>query len=77
MTYLCEKCPSVHYLIGDTVEERAVINQYMSWYQGFFRPAMFKPIRMYLGAVMMGQQINKAHRDALFSEMFDAIKKFD
>ena len=77
MTYLCERYPSIHYLIGDTIEERAIINQYVSWYQGFFRPAMFKPIRMYLGAVFSGQQLMKMHRDALFDSMFDAIKQFD
>ena len=38
---------------------------------------MFKPIRMYLGSVLMGQQIMKNHRDVLFGEMFEAIKKFD
>lgn len=32
---------------------------------------------MYLGAVLMGQQIMKNHRDILFGEMFEAIKKFD
>lgn len=77
MTYLCERYPHVGYLIGESPEERAVINQYVSWYQNHFRPAMFKPIRMYLGAVMMGQQILQAHRDSLFAEMFEAIKKFD
>ena len=38
---------------------------------------MFKPIRMYLGAVFTGKGVMKLHRDALFGEMFDAIKKFD
>ena len=38
---------------------------------------MFKPIRMYLGAVFTQQPLAKHHRDALFAEMSEAIKKFD
>jgi glutathione S-transferase len=75
MAYLCEKNPHVGYLIGESPQERATINQYVSWYQNYFRPAMFKPIRMYLGGVLMGQKILQAHKDSLFGEMFEAIKK--
>ena len=31
-------------LIGETKEQRAKVNQYLSWYQSSYRPALFKLI---------------------------------
>lgn len=38
---------------------------------------MFKPIRMYLGAVFTQRPLNLHHKNTLFEEMFSAIAKFD
>jgi len=57
MVYLCELYPHIAHFYGKTIEERAVVNQYLSWYQSSFRPAMFKPVKMLLGAVLFKQKI--------------------
>ena len=77
MTYLCEKYPTLSYLSGESIEQRAVINQYVSWYQSYFRPALFKPIRMFLGAVFSGVAVKKSHKEDLFKDMFQAIATFN
>ncbi len=77
MSYMCELYPTISYLRGETVEERAIVNQYVSWYMNYFRPAMFKPIRLYLGAVFSQRPLNEAHRNSLFEDMFAAIAKLD
>jgi len=47
MVYLCEVFSSIpaHYY-GTTPEERAKTNMYLSWYQYYFRPALFKIIAL-------------------------------
>lgn len=77
MIYLCERYPHINQFYGDTPEQRATVNQYIAWYQNYFRPALFKPIRMHLGAVIMQQPISQQHKSALFKDMFDAIAQFD
>jgi glutathione S-transferase len=45
LVYLCEKYPELlakYY--GTTAQERAKVNQHLSWYQNFYRPALFKII---------------------------------
>jgi glutathione S-transferase len=57
MIYLCELYPHIVHLYGKTIQERAVVNQYLSWYQSVFRPAMFKPLKMLLGALLFKQKV--------------------
>ena len=77
MIYLCELYPHIAHLYGNTIEERALVNQYISWYQSFFRPAMFKPMRLYIGGFLFQQKILQAHRDSLIAEMIEGIDKFN
>lgn len=47
LLYLCEKYTQIpRALSGRNIEERALVNQYLSWYQNEFRPAFFEPIMM-------------------------------
>lgn len=54
LTYLCEKYPQIAHYHGLTIEERAVVNQYLSWYQSNFRLALFKPFRKFFMASVSG-----------------------
>jgi glutathione S-transferase len=58
MTYLCEKHPSIAHWHGRDIYERAIVNQYLSWYQGNFRIALFKPFRKFLTASITGSPLN-------------------
>jgi glutathione S-transferase len=77
MTYLCELYPHIAHLHGSSPKERALVNQYISWYQNYFRPALFKPIRMHLGALFSQQPILESHLESLKADMFEAIGKLD
>jgi glutathione S-transferase len=57
MIYLFEIYPHLKHLIGTSLEQRSIVNQFISWYQSQFRLALFKPIRLYLGAVMTQKPI--------------------
>lgn len=47
LLYLCEKYPQVpKALSGSTIQDRAIVNKFLSWYQNEFRPALFEPIMM-------------------------------
>jgi glutathione S-transferase len=37
MSYLCEKYPHISHFGGRNLLERALVNQYVGWYQGTFR----------------------------------------
>jgi glutathione S-transferase len=77
MIYLCELYPHTAHLYGSTIEERALTNQYISWYQSFFRPGMFKPMKLYIAGFLFKKKILQAHRDSLFAEMIEGIDKFN
>jgi glutathione S-transferase len=45
LVYICEKYPSMPQSIsGKTIQERANVNKFLSWYQNEFRPIFFEPI---------------------------------
>jgi glutathione S-transferase len=45
LVYLCEKFPEkLGLYYGTNTQERAKVNQHLSWYQNFFRPALFRII---------------------------------
>jgi hypothetical protein len=54
---------------GTTPKERAKVNQHLSWYQNFFRPALFRPIflKVYEGIrakkPVLANQFNAAEKD--------------
>jgi glutathione S-transferase len=51
LTYLCEAFPNeAGKYTGTTIEERAMVQQYLSWYQGSYRPALLSIIRLKFGA---------------------------
>jgi glutathione S-transferase len=52
MIYLCERYPHIVKYYGETLEQRAITNQYISWYQNFFRPFMIGPIRLLRNALL-------------------------
>ena len=73
MIYLCELYPNIEHLRGNSLQQRAIVNQFIAWYQNHFRLALFKPIRLYLGAAMTQKPILEAHLASLHKDMFDAI----
>ena len=44
LVYLCEKHPVLAKYYGNTITQRGLVNQHLSWYQNSFRPALFKII---------------------------------
>ena len=45
LIFLCEKyCEKLGQFYGHTAENRAKTNQIMSWYQSYYRPALFGQI---------------------------------
>ena len=66
MTYLCDAFPNeLQQYKGITLEERAKVNQYLSWYQGSFRPSLIKKFRLLMGSAMRkvpvkGSELNEA-----------------
>lgn len=44
LTYLCEKYPQLTPYYGSSINQRAIINQHLSWHQNSFRPALFRTI---------------------------------
>ena len=77
LTYLCEKYPSVAHWHGNNMQERAIVNQYMSWYQNYFRIALFKPFRRFLAASNSGKPLDEPEIIELWKEMWVAIAKLD
>ena len=79
MAYLCELFDSIpsHYY-GSTPEERAKTNQYLSWYQYYFRPALFKIIKIKVYGCLRKKQPFKSYQIASAKkEMLEALKTFD
>jgi hypothetical protein len=42
-------------LIGTDIYERAIVNQYLSWYQNEFRPAFFELTFLRMRALLIGK----------------------
>jgi glutathione S-transferase len=56
LLYLCEKYPQIpKSLSGQTIQERALVNQYLSWYQNEFRTVFFEPISMRKRYLLTGE----------------------
>lgn len=52
MIYLCERYPHINPYYGETLEQRAITNQYISWYQNYFRHFLLGPVRLFLTALL-------------------------
>ena len=53
MQYLCESYPNeLDSYLGLTIQQKAIVSQYLSWYQGSFRPALIRLFRINIQAVM-------------------------
>lgn len=70
MIYLCKKFPStLSAYYGTTLEEEAKVNEMLSWYQGFYRPALFGIIALKIygvkkqGIPFSELQLQKATKD--------------
>lgn len=57
MIYLCERHPELVRYYGETLQQRAITNQYISWYQNYFRPFMLAPTRLYMQATFTKKPI--------------------
>lgn len=77
LIYLCETNPHLQCYYGDTPGQRATVNQYLSWYQNYFRPALFKPVRLYLGSIMRNLPILEEHKRALDTDMLEAVDELE
>lgn len=53
------------------------MNQYLSWYQNSFRPAMFKPFRAFLTASISGKDIDEEKMLQFWKEMWQGIHQFN
>jgi glutathione S-transferase len=77
MIYICERYPQLIKYYGETLEQRAITNQYISWYQNFFRPFMVAPVRLYLTAAITQQPIYEHQKKTHIDGLLDVIEKFN
>jgi glutathione S-transferase len=77
LTYLCEKHPQVGHYHGATIEQRAITNQYLSWYQGNFRPALFTPFRKFLSANIAKTTLKEEEMVGIWKDMWTRIAEFE
>lgn len=77
MIYLCERYPHIAKYYGETLEQRAITNQYISWYQNFFRPFMLSPVRLFLNAFFTKKPVYEHQQKTLIDGMFDVIEKLN
>ena len=71
LQYLCEAYPKeLEKYGGATIGEKALVNQYLSWYQGTFRPALIRLVRLNMNARMTQTKLKKA-------DVADAKMKMD
>ena len=79
MSYLCEAFPNeLQQYKGVTLDEKAKVNEYLSWYQGTFRPSVLKKLRLLLTSAfsktpVKGSDINEAERG--MCKTFDFLDK--
>lgn len=79
MTYLCEAFPNeLQQYKGITLDERSKVNEYLSWYQGSWRPTVLKKLRLLLGSVfrkvpVKGSDLNEAEKG--MCTIFDFMEK--
>lgn len=61
LTHICEAYPNeLKGYYGADSDERALINQYLSWYQGTFRPVLIRPLRLRFEGKSKGKPVSKA-----------------
>lgn len=77
LTYLCEKHPQIAHYHGLDIQQRAITNQYLSWYQGNFRPALFKPFRKFLTANINKTALKEVEMVELWKNMWMSIGEFE
>ena len=49
-------------LYGNTIQQRAKVNQHLGWYQNFFRPALFKLIYLKIYEVVRRHKVVYANQ---------------
>ena len=77
MIYLCERYPHIIKYYGETLEQRAITNQYISWYQNYFRPFMVAPMRLLLTAAVTKQPIYEHQKKTHVDGLLDVMEKFN
>ncbi len=77
MIYLCERYPHLVPYYGETLQQRAITNQYVSWYQNFFRPFMVGPLRLFLNALFTKKAVLENQQKTLLDGMMDVLEKFN
>lgn len=77
MIYLCERYPHLAPYYGETLQQRAITNQYISWYQNFFRPFMAAPLRLFLNALFSKTPVYEHQQKTLIDGLWDVVEKFN
>ena len=79
LLYLVEKFEALpKSLMGETKEQRAKVNQYLSWYQYSYRPALFKLILIKIyGKLRKGTDFEQFQIKSANRQMTEAIKLLD
>ena len=68
MAYLCDAFPNeLQQYKGVTLSQKAKVSEYLSWYQGHFRPSILKKLRLLLGGALSkttvkGSDLNDAEK---------------
>ena len=78
MIYLYEafnRIPRSYY--GEKPEERAMVNQYLAWYQWRFRPKMFRLVVLIKGYFFKQQSIYQSQVDEFYKEMDEVVQELD
>ena len=75
LTYLCEAFPStLESYAGLGLQERALVSQYLSWYQGTFRPALVKIMGMKIQlGIFQGKSVPASEIKAAEAKMHSAL----
>lgn len=77
MVYLCEKFPQLTEFYGATPEQRAVVNQYISWYQNFFRPAVVLPLQILLRGFFTKKDVSEQKFHESLISFHATLSKFE
>lgn len=73
MIYLCERYPNLTAYYGETLEQRAITNQYISWYQNYFRHFLVGPVRNLLTALVAKKPVQEQQQKTLVDGLFEAL----
>jgi glutathione S-transferase len=78
LIYLCEKYPDqLAKYYGNTLQQRAIVNQHLSWYQNSFRPSLFKIIVLKIyGGFKQQKPVYASEIHSAEKEMMDSIQQF-